>query len=89
MHFDQYVIDCSREAVRTALVLGGPVLLAALLTGLATGALQTMTQMQEPTLGLIARMVAVAVVAAALLPWLLGRWVSYAIDQIASIPGML
>jgi flagellar biosynthesis protein FliQ len=83
------VIDWSREALRIALLLGGPLLLAALLVGVVVGIGQTLTQMHEPVVGLIPRLVAVLLVLLLVLPWLLGTWVSYARDMIGSIPDLL
>ena len=83
------VIDWSREALRMALLLGGPLLLAALAVGVLIGIVQTLTQMHEPVVGQIPRLVVVALVLIAALPWLLGRWVEYAVEMIGSIPEML
>jgi flagellar biosynthetic protein FliQ len=80
------VIDWSREAVRMALLLGGPPLVAALVVGLLIGIAQTLTQMQEPVVGLITRLVAVFLIILAALPWLIGCWVGYASELIGSIP---
>jgi flagellar biosynthesis protein FliQ len=83
------VIDWSREALRMALVLGGPLLLAALAVGLVVGIGQTLTQLHEPIVALVPRLIAVLVVLLALLPWLLGRWLTFAIALIESIPERL
>jgi flagellar biosynthesis protein FliQ len=84
-----HVIDWSREAVRMSLLLGGPPLAAALLVGVLVGVAQTLTQMHEPIVGLVPRLVAVLLVVLALLPWLIGRWVGFATQLIASIPERL
>jgi flagellar biosynthesis protein FliQ len=84
-----HVIDWSREAVRMSLLLGGPPLAAALIVGVLVGVAQTLTQMHEPTVGLVPRLVAVLLVVLAFLPWLLGRWVGFATQLIASIPERL
>ena len=84
-----HVIDWSREALRMALLLGGPLLAAALVAGLVINVLQTLTQLHEPVVGLVPRLVAVLVVLLAILPWLVSRWVSFAVDLIASIPDLL
>lgn len=83
------VIDGSREAVRMALILGAPPLIAALLVGILIGVGQTLTQMHEPAVGQIPRLAAVMLVVLAVLPWLLTQWVAYAVDVIGSIPGRL
>ena len=84
-----HVIDWSREALRMAMLLGGPLLAAALLAGLAINVLQTLTQLHEPVVGLVPRMVVVLLVLLAILPWLLGRWLSFTVDLISSIPDLL
>ena len=83
------VLDWSREAVRMALLLGGPLLAVALVVGVVVGIGQTLTQMHDPVVGLVPRLVAVLLAALVALPWLLGRWVAYAAELIASIPERL
>ena len=82
-------IDWSREAVKLALLLGGPLLAVALVVGLLVGVAQTLTQMHDPVAGQVPRLVAVLVAALVALPWLLGRWVAYAVDLIGSLPERL
>jgi flagellar biosynthesis protein FliQ len=84
-----HAIDWSREALRMALLLGGPLLAAALLVGLLINVGQTLTQLHEPVVGMIPRLVAVALVLLLTLPWLLAHWVSFAVDLIGSIPELL
>jgi flagellar biosynthesis protein FliQ len=83
------VIDGSREALRMALLLGGPLLALALVVGLVVGVGQTLTQMSEPVVGQVTRLVAVLVAVLLALPWLMGRWVAYAVDLFGSIPDRL
>ncbi len=83
------VIDWSREALRLTMLLGGPLLAAALVVGLIVNVLQTLTQLHEPVVGLVPRMVAVLVVLLALLPWLVSRWVGFTVDLIGSMPGLI
>lgn len=83
------VVDWSREALRMALLLGGPPLLAALAVGLLVGIGQTLTQMHEPVVGLVPRLIAVLLIVLIALPWILSSWVAYATDLIATIPERL
>ncbi len=83
------VIDWSRGALRMALLLGGPPLAVALLVGLVIGVLQTMTQMHEQVVAQVPRLIAVVVVVLVVLPWLVARWVAYAVEMIGSIPEMI
>jgi len=84
-----HVVDWTREALRMTLLLGGPILAAALLVGLVVNIVQTLTQLNEPVVGLVPRLLAVVVAVLALLPWLLGRWLSFTVDLIGSIPDLL
>jgi flagellar biosynthesis protein FliQ len=83
------VTDWTREALRMTLLLGGPMLASALLVGLAVNVLQTLTQLNEPVVGLVPRLATVIVVLLLLVPWLLGRWMSFTVDLIGSIPDLL
>jgi flagellar biosynthetic protein FliQ len=83
------VVEWSREAMRMALLLGGPPLVAALAVGLVVGIGQTLTQLHEPVVALVPRLLAVALVVLMLLPWLLDRWVGFAGGLIRSIPEFL
>lgn len=83
------VIEWSQEAIRLALQLGGPVLAAALVAGLLVGVGQTLTQLHEPVIGLVPRLVVVVVAVLALLPWLVGQWAEFTGTLFEAIPGML
>ncbi|APW62121.1 Flagellar biosynthetic protein FliQ [Paludisphaera borealis] len=71
------------------LLLGGPLLASALLVGLIVNILQTLTQLNEPVVGLVPRLVTVIAVLLLLVPWLLSRWMSFTVDLIGSIPDLL
>ncbi len=83
------VIDWSREALKMALLLGGPLLAIALVVGLVVGVGQTLTQMHEPAVGQVTRLIAVLAAVLVALPWLIGRWVVYTVNLIGSIPDQM
>lgn len=80
------VVDWSQQAVEMALWLGAPALVAALLVGVVIGVIQTLTQLHEPVIGFVPRLIAVAVVMLGVLPWLLSSWVGYATELIRTLP---
>lgn len=84
-----HVIDYSREAIRTTLALGGPLLAVALVVGLVVNVAQTLTQLHEPVVSLVPRLVAVVLAFLLILPWLAGRWISFASRLLESIPDLL
>ncbi len=83
------MIDGAREALRMALLLGGLPLLAALVVGLVVGIGQTLTQLHEPVVAFVPRLLAVLLVVLVFLPWFFSRWVLFAVELIGSIPDRL
>ena len=83
------VIDWSREALRMSLLLGGPVLLAALTVGIIVGIGQVLTQMQDPIVGMVPRLVVVSIVVLVILPWMIATWTGYTHDLIQTLPERL
>lgn len=63
-----------------ALLVSAPPLAAALLVGTVTGVLQAATQIQEPALGVVPRLVAVLGALAAAAPWIGGRVARFAAE---------
>src|SRR6056297_3539311 len=86
---DAMIVGATREALRVAVLLAAGPLGAALVVGILAALGQAMTQMNEPTVGLVARLVAVSVVSVLLLPWLLARWLDFASAALGGFPEML
>ncbi len=82
-------IELCRSAALLALVLSGPVLLAALAVGLVLGLLQALTQVQDQSLTFVPRLIVLTLVGLLLLPWGLSLLTEYAADLIRGIPGTI
>jgi flagellar biosynthesis protein FliQ len=80
------LLDGMREMLRMGILLAAPALAAALVVGLVIGLGQTMTQLHEPTVALIPRLLAVGLVLFLVLPWMVSQWVSYAATLWQSMP---
>jgi flagellar biosynthetic protein FliQ len=63
------------------------VLLAGLLIGLLIGLMQALTQIQEQTVVFVPKLVAMFVMLALTLPWLISQMVHYSTNLISEIPG--
>ena len=61
----------AQSALTLAFTVAAPLLMAALVVGLAVSLFQAMTSIQEMTLSMIPKMLAVAVVLIVLAPWML------------------
>ncbi len=77
---DPALLHVAREALVVALLVSAPPLGAALLVGAVTGVLQAATQVQEPSIGVVPRLVAVLVALAATAPWIGARVVRFAAE---------
>ncbi|RUL81626.1 flagellar biosynthetic protein FliQ [Tautonia sociabilis] len=86
---DAVLVGAAREAARVALLLAAGPMGAALVVGVLAALGQAMTQMNEPTVGLVARLGAVAVVSVLLLPWLLSRWLEFASGMLGGFPELI
>ncbi len=82
-------VELGQQALWTALQLSAPALLTGLALALLLGVLQTMTQVQDPTLSLVPKIVGVVIVVVFCLPWLVDRLVAYSHDLITQVPHML
>jgi len=83
------VVNLATQAMGLALKVAGPLLLAALVVGVIVSVFQAVTQIQEQSLSLVPKIVAVAVVIVVLGPWMLGQLISYTADLYTAIPTMV
>ena len=65
------MIDLAKATLLTSLLLVAPVLLVAMVVGLLISLFQTMTSLQEQTLALVPKMLAVVATLILLMPWIL------------------
>jgi flagellar biosynthetic protein FliQ len=70
-------IELCRQAVTLMLVLGAPALLAALIVGLIVSLFQAATQVQEPTLSFVPKIIATLAAVMVAGPWMLQRLIEF------------
>ena len=80
------VMDIGRQAIEAALVLAGPLLLAALAVGLIVSIFQAATSINEATLQFVPKLVAVFLVLILFGPWMLQYMVDFVQRLYGSIP---
>lgn len=59
MDLDLHVVDLAREMIVVTLVIAGPIMLVGLVVGLCVSLIQALTSVQEQTLSLVPKMLAV------------------------------
>jgi len=70
-------VEMMRKVLMEAMLLSAPLLVAACAVSLVVSLLQTLTSVQEQTLTVVPRLVAVFIVTMATLPWMVHRMVSF------------
>lgn len=70
-------IDLCRETLMSAVIIAAPVLLVGMAAGLLVGLMQALTQVQDQTVAFVPKILAMAAVLVACLPWLLTRMVDF------------
>ena len=75
-----------REAIVTAMLVCAPALLLGLITGLIVSIFQAVTQIQEPTLAFIPKIVVVGIAILLFGPFMLALLTDFAHRVIAGIP---
>lgn len=71
------VAELLRQLMREAMILAGPLLIAAALLSFVLSLVQTLTSLQDQSLTTVPRLLAVALILLAGMPWFLGRMTTY------------
>lgn len=80
------VMAMGYEAMKLSLLLGAPLLLVALVTGLLISLFQAATQINEMTLSFIPKLLAVFATLVIAGPWMLNTVLDYMRNLLSSIP---
>ncbi len=80
------IIGLARDTLEIVLVLAGPILLAGLVVGVAVSLFQAVTQINEMTLTLIPKMIAVVAALAVCGPWMLERLMNFTLTVMHELP---
>lgn len=80
----QDAIDFSREAIKTCMMVGGPILVASLLIGLIVGVIQAMTQVQDQTVSFVPKILLLLLMIGISLPWLTERMIDFSTESFST-----
>lgn len=83
------VMDVFIKALTVGAALAAPMLLTALVIGLAVSILQSITQVQEQTVAFVPKLVAVAIALVVCGQWMISELVSFTQHLFADIPTLL
>ncbi|HGM5372777.1 TPA: flagellar biosynthesis protein FliQ [Serratia marcescens] len=83
------VMALGTEAMKVALALAAPLLLAALISGLVVSLLQAATQINEMTLSFIPKILAVVTTIIIAGPWMLNLLLDYMRTLFSNLPTLI
>ncbi len=69
-----------RHTLETALWMGGPLLIAGVIVGLAINVVQVLTSLQDMTVSTVPRLAAVALAVLVLMPWMVRRIAMFTVE---------
>lgn len=79
-------VDLARNATYLTMLIGAPIMLAAIGVGLVISILQALTQIQEQTISFVPKIATMMLVMLYILPWAINRMVDYSTHLIRDIP---
>jgi flagellar biosynthetic protein FliQ len=82
------VIDIGQFALRTTLLVAGPMLLAGMAIGLVISIVQAATQVNEMTMTFVPKILVVFLVMVLSLPWTISQLTAFTESMFARIAGM-
>ena len=80
-------LDLSKQALEITLMVSAPMLLAGLVVGVLVSLFQAVTQIQEPTLTFIPKILAVSLALLLFLPWMVTTLVQFTRRVFEALPG--
>ena len=86
---EELVLSIGRDALYTALLVAGPLLLLSLLVGLIVSIFQATTQIQEQTLAFVPKILAVFLGLVIFGPWMLQIMREFTVRLIFMVPTIL
>ena len=86
---EDFVLGLGNEALKMVFLLAGPILLVAMVVGIAVSLIQAVTQINEATLAFIPKVVAISVVLIVGGPWMIETITHYTTDLITRFPELI
>jgi flagellar biosynthetic protein FliQ len=84
-----FATDLLKNLMIEAVTLSAPILVTAMVIGLAVSLFQSVTSIQEQTLTFVPKVLALVALLIVLMPWLLRTLVEYAAAMIGKMPQMV
>jgi flagellar biosynthetic protein FliQ len=84
-----FATDLLKTMMLQAVTLAAPILLAAMVIGLAVSLFQSVTSIQEQTLTFVPKALGIVALLIVLMPWMLREMIEFATAMIGKMPQMV
>lgn len=84
----QFALDLLQRTLTLVVTVAGPLLLTALIVGVAVSLMQAVTQVQEQSLTFIPKLLCTALVFLIALPWMMRAMVAFTVQLLRGLPGV-
>ncbi len=85
----QFAVELLKSLMVQAVSLSAPILLTAMVIGLAVSLFQSVTSIQEQTLGFVPKALAIVGLLILIMPWILRALIEFASGMIQKMPQMV
>ena len=82
----EFVIGFSREAIELTLMISMPILAVGMIVGIIISILQAATQIQEMTLTIVPKIVAIFITLIVAFPWIMDKMMTYTTNLFLNLP---
>jgi flagellar biosynthetic protein FliQ len=79
------IVALLRHTIETALWVGAPLLIAAVVVGLVINVVQVLTSLQDMTVSTVPRLAAVAAAVLFLMPWMVRRVATFTVELFSDL----
>jgi flagellar biosynthetic protein FliQ len=84
-----FATDLLKTLILQAVTLAAPILLTAMIIGLAVSLFQSVTSIQEQTLTFVPKALAIVALLIVLMPWMLRTMIEFTATMIGKMPQMV
>jgi flagellar biosynthetic protein FliQ len=85
----QFAVEMLKSLMLVAVAVATPILLTAMIVGLAISLFQSVTSIQEQTLAFVPKALAIVGLLIVILPWILRTLIEFATSVIEKMPQMV
>jgi flagellar biosynthetic protein FliQ len=86
---EAYILTLAQNALALILLTAGPLLIASLAVGVLVSMLQAATQISEPTLTFVPKLVATGLVLLLLGSWMAQQLIAFTVNLFSSLPTLV